>query len=111
MTGPARDGDLGSILAVEDLEGTTLGDFFSGDSGENQLLGWAGADTYSSGAGKDRILANSGDVDPVIQCGADADVALIDRPPVVEAAAAGLESNAAEPASRVKVTVGDGLAE
>jgi Ca2+-binding RTX toxin-like protein len=85
-------GSLGSILSIEDLEGTTLGDFFTGNSEENQLLGWAGADTYSSGAGKDRILANSADVDPLIDCGADADVALIDRPPVVETAAPNCEN-------------------
>ena len=85
-------GSLGSILSIEDLEGTTLGDFFTGDSAENQLLGWAGADTYSAGAGKDRILANSADVDPVIDCGADADMALIDRPPVVETAASNCEN-------------------
>ena len=79
-------GSLGAILAIEDLEGTALGDFFTGDSAENQLLGWAGADTYSSGPGKDRILANSGDFDPAIACGTEVDVVLIDRPPVVEAA-------------------------
>jgi Ca2+-binding RTX toxin-like protein len=72
-------GSLGALGAIEDLEGTSLGDFFTGDGAENQLLGWAGPDTYSAGAGKDRILANSGDVDPLIACGSDFDVALIDR--------------------------------
>ncbi len=74
-------GGLGSLLSIEDLEGTTLGDFFTGNAGENQLLGWAGPDSYLAGAGKDRILANSADVDPLIECGADADLALIDRAP------------------------------
>src|SRR6188474_13282 len=85
-------GSLGSLTSIEDLEGTALGDFFRGDSGENQLLGWAGPDSYSSGAGKDRILANSADVDPLIECGEGADVALIDLPPIVETASADCEN-------------------
>jgi Ca2+-binding RTX toxin-like protein len=71
-------GSPGSLVSIEDLEGTAFDDVFRGDGGENQLLGWGGADTYVSGGGKDRILANSGDFDPPIECGADADTALID---------------------------------
>ncbi len=71
-------GELDSLQAVEDLEGTPFGDVFYGDGGENQLLGWAGEDEYSAGGGDDRILANSGDHDPLIECGEGDDVALID---------------------------------
>jgi Ca2+-binding RTX toxin-like protein len=76
--GGCASGSPGSLAAIEDLEGTRFGDAFYGDGGENQLLGWAGADTYVSGDGNDRILANSGDFDPPIQCGAGTDTALID---------------------------------
>jgi Ca2+-binding RTX toxin-like protein len=76
--GGCTSGSPGSLVAIEDLEGTRFDDAFYGDGGENQLLGWAGADTYASGDGNDRILANSGDFDPPIQCGAGTDTALID---------------------------------
>jgi Ca2+-binding RTX toxin-like protein len=79
--GGCASGSPGSLVAIEDLEGTPFGDAFYGDGGENQLLGWAGADTYVSGDGNDRILANSGDFDPPIQCGAGTDTALIDFKP------------------------------
>jgi Ca2+-binding RTX toxin-like protein len=74
-----------SISEVEDLEGSNSEDFLYGDGGPNQLLGHKGADTYFAGAGEDSILANSGstevsDFDATIDCGADADSALIDRP-------------------------------
>jgi Ca2+-binding RTX toxin-like protein len=72
---------LDSLAAVEDLEGTVSGDVFYGGPDSNQLLGWAGPDAYSAGAGTDRILANSGDSDPEVDCGEGADVALVDRPP------------------------------
>jgi Ca2+-binding RTX toxin-like protein len=85
-------GTLDSLEAFEDLEGTVLGDVFYGDSGENQLLGWEGEDVYSSGAGIDRILANSGDHDPTIECGDGEDTALIDRPPFGDVAAADCEN-------------------
>ena len=51
-------------------------------AGRNQLLGHKGPDTYSAAAGADTILANSGDADPAIDCGADVDRALIDHPAV-----------------------------
>jgi len=73
-------GSLDTLAAIEDLEGTGLADVFYGDGGENQLLGWAGQDEYSAGDGADRILANSGDFDPRIECGPGSDVALIDFP-------------------------------
>lgn len=73
-------GSLDSLVGIEDLEGTTSGDVFYGGPGNNQLLGWAGSDSYFSGAGADLILANSGDSDLTIDCGDDADTALIDRP-------------------------------
>jgi Ca2+-binding RTX toxin-like protein len=74
-------GTLDTFTAFEDLEGTFLADAFYGDAGENQLLGWEGEDVYFSGAGIDRILANSGDFDPTIDCGDNVDTAIIDHPP------------------------------
>jgi hypothetical protein len=69
------------LAALEDIEGTNLGDVMVGDSEPNQLLGRAGADYYFAGAGNDHILANSGDSDPVIDCdGGEWDTALIDIP-------------------------------
>lgn len=73
-------GSLDSLQAIEDLEGTGLGDVFYGDGGENQLLGWGGEDEYSAGGGDDRILANSGDFDPRVECGEGSDTAFIDFP-------------------------------
>jgi Ca2+-binding RTX toxin-like protein len=84
-------GTLGTLAAFEDLEGTVLGDAFYGDSGENQLLGWEGDDTYAGGAGNDRILANSGDHDAPIDCGEGTDTALIDHPPFGDVAGANCE--------------------
>ncbi|HET7417817.1 MAG TPA: calcium-binding protein [Solirubrobacterales bacterium] len=71
---------LDSLSEIEDLEGSAFEDDFYGDAGANQLLGHPGADAYFAGAGEDSILANSGDADRVIDCGADNDVATIDRP-------------------------------
>lgn len=71
---------LDSIAEVEDLEGSSFGDDLYGDGGPNQLFGRRGADAYFAGAGEDSILANSGDADKVIDCGADRDSAVIDRP-------------------------------
>jgi Ca2+-binding RTX toxin-like protein len=79
-------GGLDSLVGIEDLEGTSSNDVFYGGPGNNQLLGWAGSDSYFSGAGADVILANSGDNDS-IDCGDDADTALIDRPPFKDVAA------------------------
>ncbi len=78
-------GDLDSLQEIEDLEGSEAGDSFYGDAGPNQLLGHKGPDTYFAAAGADTILANSGaltlnDADPVIDCGADVDRALVDHP-------------------------------
>lgn len=84
-------GPLGALGEIEDLEGSPGADAFYGDGGENQLLGWAGEDIYSAGAGKDRILANSGDFDPTIACGPDADTALIDFPQYGDVAAGDCE--------------------
>jgi Ca2+-binding RTX toxin-like protein len=75
-----------TLRQIEDLEGTGFGDFFYGSAGENQLLGWKGADSYFARAGDDSILANSADVDLVIDCGEGNDSALVDEgldpPPV-----------------------------
>ncbi len=72
--------DLDSLREIEDLEGGNSADVFYGDGGPNQLLGHEGPDVYRAGAGQDSILANSGDADPVIDCGADVDRALVDHP-------------------------------
>jgi Ca2+-binding RTX toxin-like protein len=73
-------GALDTLQGVEDLEGSEMGDAFYGDGGPNQLLGHQGPDTYSAAAGADTILANSGEPDPAIDCGADVDRALVDHP-------------------------------
>jgi Ca2+-binding RTX toxin-like protein len=69
-----------SLQEIEDLEGSENGDVLFGSAGPNQLLGRAGPDAYFAAAGEDSILANSGDADVVIDCGADEDSAVIDRP-------------------------------
>jgi len=73
-------GSTDTMTWIEDLEGSNGADVLYGDSGPNQLLGHFGPDTYRAGAGEDSILANSADTDAVIDCGADADSALLDIP-------------------------------
>ena len=77
---PVCGGGLDSLREIEDLEGSNSADVFYGDGGPNQLLGHDGPDVYHAAAGADTILANSGDADPVIDCGADIDRALVDHP-------------------------------
>jgi Ca2+-binding RTX toxin-like protein len=83
---PACPGTLDSLREIEDLEGSNSADVFYGDGGPNQLLGHDGPDIYHAAAGADTILANSGDADPVIDCGADIDRALVDHPEYGDAA-------------------------
>lgn len=71
-------GELDSMAQIEDLEASSAADVLRGDAGPNQLLGHLGPDRYAAGPGEDSILANSGDPDPEIDCGADADRALVD---------------------------------
>ena len=75
---------LTTLEAIEDTEGSSFGDMMFGDSGDNQLLGRPGPDSYFAAAGDDTILANSGtpdpDPDPVIDCGDGFDTAQIDFP-------------------------------
>jgi Ca2+-binding RTX toxin-like protein len=73
-------GSRDRLQTIEDLEGTTQGDFFYGDSGSNQLLGHLGPDSYFALDGDDTILANSGDSDLVIDCGGGNDIAFVDHP-------------------------------
>lgn len=73
-------GLLTTLLALEDVEGTSFDDVLAGDSGDNQLLGRPGQDSYFAAAGNDSILANSGDSDLAIDCGEGWDTALIDIP-------------------------------
>ncbi|MET0559821.1 MAG: hypothetical protein ABW065_14325 [Solirubrobacterales bacterium] len=78
---PGCDGEtLDTLFSIEDLEGSDQADLLVGSAGENQLLGHKGPDEYFAGAGADTILANSADSDPVINCGADVDVAVMDIP-------------------------------
>jgi hypothetical protein len=69
-----------TLEGLEDIEGTSLDDVLIGDAAGNQLLGRPGADTYRAADGNDSILANSGDSDPVIDCGEGFDTAQIDIP-------------------------------
>jgi Ca2+-binding RTX toxin-like protein len=71
-------GSLDTLHDVEDLEGSNSADTFFGDGTANQLLGHEGADSYFAGAGEDLILANASDADATIDCGADADIAIVD---------------------------------
>ena len=80
-----------SMVGIEDLEGSESADTLVGDAGENQLLGHKGPDEYFAGAGDDTVLANSADSDPVINCGADLDQAVIDIPTATYADAAPIE--------------------
>jgi Ca2+-binding RTX toxin-like protein len=73
-------GSLDSLAEIEDLEGSSFADTLSGGSGPNQLLGRAGGDTFRGAEGSDLLLTNAGDLDPLISCGADTDIALIDHP-------------------------------
>lgn len=77
---PVCPGATDSLAEIEDLEGSKYADVFYGDAGPNQLLGQFGPDIYVAGPGGDSILANSGDADPVIDCGDDIDRALVDYP-------------------------------
>jgi hypothetical protein len=71
---------LTDLVAIEDIEGTSLDDVMVGDAGPNQLLGRPGNDSYFAAAGNDHILANSGDEDVAIECGEGFDTALVDHP-------------------------------
>jgi Ca2+-binding RTX toxin-like protein len=71
-------GSLDHLEAIEDLEGSNQDDVLYGNEGNNQLLGHMGEDTYYALGGQDSILANSGSGDRVIDCGADADTAVVD---------------------------------
>ena len=77
---PSCPGPLDGLQEIEDLEGSNFADVFYGDGGPNQLLGHEGPDVYYGAAGSDSLLANSGDADPVIDCGDDIDRALVDHP-------------------------------
>jgi Ca2+-binding RTX toxin-like protein len=78
--GCGGSGTPDSMTGIEDLEGSESADELVGDAGNNQLLGHKGPDEYFAGAGADTVLANSADSDPVINCGADLDQAVIDIP-------------------------------
>jgi Ca2+-binding RTX toxin-like protein len=86
-----NSGTPDTLAEIEDLEGSEFADLLVGDGGENQLLGHKGPDEYFAGAGSDRILANSADSDPVINCGPDQDTATIDIPTASYADAAPVE--------------------
>jgi Ca2+-binding RTX toxin-like protein len=71
---------LDHLQQIQDLEGSPLSDTLYGGPGPNQLLGRAGSDALYGLGGIDLLLTNSGDFDPVIDCGADPDKAVIDHP-------------------------------
>jgi len=77
----AAASELTTLQAIEDVEGTNVGDNMVGDAAENQLLGRAGPDNYLAGAGNDLLLVNSADSDPTVECGAGFDTALVDFDP------------------------------
>lgn len=77
----ATAAQLTTLLGIEDVEGTNVGDNLLGDDGPNQLLGRDGADNYLAGAGNDHLLVNSGDSDPTVDCGEGFDTALVDFAP------------------------------
>jgi len=77
----AAASDLTTLQAIEDVEGTNVGDNLRGDAADNQLLGRAGPDNYLAGAGNDLLLVNSGDSDPTVECGEGFDTALVDFDP------------------------------
>lgn len=83
---------LTQLVALEDIEGTSLDDVMVGDGGPNQLLGRPGHDSYFAAAGNDHILANSGDEDLAIECGSGFDTALIDHPEYGDPSPSGCES-------------------
>lgn len=85
-------GPLTELVAIEDVEGTSLDDVMVGDSGPNQLLGRPGHDSYFAAAGDDSILANSGDEDLTIDCGDGFDTAQVDFPEYDDPAPVGCES-------------------
>jgi Ca2+-binding RTX toxin-like protein len=89
---PSCAGGLDSLREIEDLEGGNFADAFFGDAGPNQLLGHEGPDLYYARAGADSVLANSGDADPVIDCGDDIDRALVDHPQYGDAVPVGCEA-------------------
>lgn len=85
--------DLTTLQAIEDVEGTNVGDNLLGNAGENQLLGRPGPDRYLAGAGNDLLLVNSGDSDPTVDCGEGFDTALVDfDPPYSDGSPVGCES-------------------
>jgi Ca2+-binding RTX toxin-like protein len=83
---------LTTLQAVEDVEGTGGGDNLAGDGSDNQLLGRDGPDNYRAGAGNDLLLVNSGDSDPLVDCGEGFDTALIDFSPFTDGPPVGCES-------------------
>jgi Ca2+-binding RTX toxin-like protein len=83
---------LTDLVAIEDIEGTSLDDVMVGDAGPNQLLGRPGNDSYFAAAGNDHILANSGDADTAIECGEGFDTALVDHPEYGDPEPVGCES-------------------
>jgi Ca2+-binding RTX toxin-like protein len=86
-------GAFDSLQQVEDLEGTGFDDVLYGGPESNQLLGHTGPDTYFAEGGDDRILANSADFDPTIDCGdGSGDLAVIDLAQYGDVAAPDCES-------------------
>ena len=60
--GTATDGfgNTDSLSNIENVRGTALGDFITGDAQDNQLDGRDGDDTLDGGAGDDRLIGGAG---------------------------------------------------
>jgi Ca2+-binding RTX toxin-like protein len=62
-------GSADHLTGIEDLEGSDANDVLIGNEGTNQLLGHQGEDIYRALGGNDKIFANSGSRDKLIDCG------------------------------------------
>ena len=73
--------ELTTLQGLEDVEGTGARDNIVGNDRPKQQLNRGGPNNIHSDAGDDLILANSGDSDPIVDCGEGFDTALIDFSP------------------------------
>jgi Ca2+-binding RTX toxin-like protein len=82
----SADGDGGSdtLVSVENVTGSSLGDSLSGDANANVLAGGGGADNLVGGLGADTISARDGIID-TITCGGGTDSVTADRNDVTAA--------------------------
>ena len=60
-TGTAGDATGDTLISVENIEGSNLGDMLFGNEGVNTFKGLEGNDTLSGGGGNDLLFGNQGD--------------------------------------------------